>query len=68
MDSTDRGPSLTSDSRHAPVPFSAARRPLQPTADDARALMTEAFAVRVLDALEARPSPTIRSHDGSNLL
>jgi 8-oxo-dGTP diphosphatase len=36
------------------------------TKDEVRELMTPAFAVRVLDAFEAGPS--IRAHDGTNLL
>lgn len=40
------------------------------TADEARSLLTEAYAVRVTDALarSADASPAVRWHDGTNLL
>jgi 8-oxo-dGTP pyrophosphatase MutT (NUDIX family) len=38
------------------------------TSDDVRALMTEAYAVRVLDAMSGAASPAVRWHDGTNLL
>jgi ADP-ribose pyrophosphatase YjhB (NUDIX family) len=36
--------------------------------NEIRELATEAFAVRVLDALHSRPSPAVREHDGYQLL
>ncbi|MFC4122044.1 NUDIX hydrolase [Nonomuraea zeae] len=38
------------------------------TAEDVRTLATEAFAVRVLDAMQLSEIPEIRHHDGTNLL
>jgi len=38
------------------------------TADQVAADMTEAFAVRILDALREDPTPAIRTHDGQRLL
>jgi 8-oxo-dGTP pyrophosphatase MutT (NUDIX family) len=40
------------------------------TSDEARALLTEAYAVRVTDALAhpADPGPAVRWHNGTNLL
>jgi ADP-ribose pyrophosphatase YjhB (NUDIX family) len=38
------------------------------TADQVRTNMTEAFAIRILDALRPNHSPAIRSHDGTHLL
>jgi ADP-ribose pyrophosphatase YjhB (NUDIX family) len=38
------------------------------TADEVADLVDEAFAVRVLDALENHTSPAIRQHDGVNLI
>ncbi|MBO3744877.1 NUDIX domain-containing protein [Streptosporangiaceae bacterium NEAU-GS5] len=38
------------------------------TAGDVRALASEAFAVRVLDALEGSDAPAVRQHDGVRLL
>ncbi|GAA1258083.1 NUDIX domain-containing protein [Sphaerisporangium rubeum] len=38
------------------------------TADEAHALASEAFAVRVLDAMRDDPTPAIRHHDGTHLL
>jgi 8-oxo-dGTP pyrophosphatase MutT (NUDIX family) len=38
------------------------------TAEEARALALEAFAVRVVDAMEFRGTPAIRHHDGTHLL
>ncbi|GGS97805.1 NUDIX hydrolase [Planobispora rosea] len=38
------------------------------TADEVRALASEAFAVRVLDAMKFARVPAIRQHDGINLL
>lgn len=35
---------------------------------DVRERMTEAFAIRLLDALDDNASPTVRSHDGTCLL
>ncbi|MER6942969.1 DNA mismatch repair protein MutT [Nonomuraea sp. NPDC000554] len=37
-------------------------------ADEVRALATEAFAVRVLDAMQGDHTPAIRHHDGTHLL
>ncbi|GLW98913.1 NUDIX hydrolase [Microtetraspora sp. NBRC 16547] len=34
------------------------------TADEVRDLATEAYAVRVLDAIQALSSPAVRAHDG----
>ncbi|GII63493.1 NUDIX hydrolase [Sphaerisporangium krabiense] len=36
--------------------------------DEVRTLASEAFAVRVLDALRNDPTPAIRHHDGTHLL
>ncbi|WP_424536902.1 hypothetical protein ACOZ38_45020 [Sphaerisporangium viridialbum] len=38
------------------------------TADEVRILASEAFAVRVLDAMQHDHTPTIRHHDGTHLL
>jgi ADP-ribose pyrophosphatase YjhB (NUDIX family) len=38
------------------------------SADRVRQEMTEAFAVRILDALRADPAPASRAHDGERLL
>ncbi|GHJ45631.1 NUDIX hydrolase [Catellatospora sp. TT07R-123] len=38
------------------------------TPDQVRERMSEAFAVRILDALDCDPLPSIRSNDGANLL
>ncbi|MEU9888621.1 NUDIX hydrolase [Sphaerisporangium sp. NPDC051011] len=38
------------------------------TADEVRTLASEAFAVRVLDAMRNDPTPAIRHHDGTHLL
>lgn len=38
------------------------------TADEVRALASEAFAVRVLDAMRDDQTPAIRHHDGTHLL
>lgn len=38
------------------------------TADEVSALVDEAFAVRVLDALEDHTSPAVRQHDGEHLI
>lgn len=38
------------------------------TADEVRALASEAFAVRVLDAVCDDPTPAVRHHDGTHLL
>jgi 8-oxo-dGTP diphosphatase len=37
------------------------------TADEVRALASEAFAVRVLDAMQQYHTPAIRHHDGTHL-
>ncbi|RCG29083.1 NUDIX hydrolase [Sphaerisporangium album] len=38
------------------------------TADEVRALASEAFGVRVLDAMRSNHTPAIRYHDGTRLL
>jgi ADP-ribose pyrophosphatase YjhB (NUDIX family) len=38
------------------------------TADQVATDMSEAFAVRILDALRTDPTPAVRSHDGQRLL
>jgi 8-oxo-dGTP diphosphatase len=38
------------------------------TREEIETIVTEAFAVRVLDALDAQPAPAIREHDGVHLL
>jgi 8-oxo-dGTP diphosphatase len=38
------------------------------TADEVSALVYEAFAIRVLDALEDQAAPAIRQHDGVHLI
>ena len=38
------------------------------TADQVAADMSEAFAVRILDALRNDPTPAVRTHDGHRLL
>ncbi|GAA3096467.1 NUDIX hydrolase [Streptosporangium carneum] len=38
------------------------------TADEIRALASEAFAVRVLDAMNMGHPPAVRQHDGTHLL
>jgi len=38
------------------------------TADEVSALVDEAFAIRVLDALQDHTSPAVRQHDGVNLI
>jgi ADP-ribose pyrophosphatase YjhB (NUDIX family) len=38
------------------------------TAGQVAADMSEAFAVRILDALRADPTPAVRTHDGKRLL
>ncbi|MEV4065696.1 NUDIX hydrolase [Nonomuraea dietziae] len=38
------------------------------TADEVRALASEAFAVRVLDAVHSDHAPAVRQHDGEHLL
>ncbi|MDH2429276.1 NUDIX domain-containing protein [Sphaerisporangium sp. TRM90804] len=38
------------------------------TPDDVRSLASEAFAIRVLDAMHHDQPPAIRHHDGTNLL
>ncbi|MET9064238.1 NUDIX hydrolase [Streptosporangium sandarakinum] len=38
------------------------------TAEEVRALASEAFAVRVLDAMSAHRAPVVRQHDGIHLL
>ena len=38
------------------------------TRDEVETMVTEAFAVRVLDAMDERSTPAIRQHDGAHLL
>lgn len=38
------------------------------TADQVAADMSEAFAVRILDALRTDPTPAVRTHDGKRLV
>lgn len=38
------------------------------TADEVQALASEAFAIRVLDAMKIHQSPAIRQHDGTHVL
>jgi ADP-ribose pyrophosphatase YjhB (NUDIX family) len=38
------------------------------TTDDVRSLVAEAYAVRVLDAMEPGPAPAVRWHDGTHLI
>ena len=38
------------------------------TADEMRALTTEAFGIRILDAMQIDGTPAIRHHDGTHLL
>lgn len=37
------------------------------TPEEVKAMADEAFAVRVLDALDDQPSPAVRQHDGVNI-
>ncbi|GII06176.1 NUDIX hydrolase [Planobispora takensis] len=38
------------------------------TTDEVRSMASEAFAVRVLDAMDANHAPAVRQHDGVHLL
>ncbi|RCG25903.1 NUDIX domain-containing protein [Sphaerisporangium album] len=38
------------------------------TADEVRTLASEAFAVRIVDAMDPTQAPTVRQHDGKHLI
>lgn len=38
------------------------------TADEVTSMVSEAYAVRVLDALHGNPTPAVRQHDGMHLV
>jgi ADP-ribose pyrophosphatase YjhB (NUDIX family) len=52
----------------APQPTNEATTAEWWTTDQVRTNMTEAFAIRILDAIRPSHTPAIRSHDGTHLL